>query len=240
MRIILVKISIDSLFKGKELPPQKKRVLAIGGVAFIVLLFISFLLSLSEGDDKANQDNNNNAIEQNAQTNNGASGSLQLPSSQRYDFESSGQVVGGGLESLLNDAPITNNNIGVNNDPFANMNGQGTTHEDEQALGPAPIPTEDDYDNQDDAPQELIAPQAPQAPASSQTSLYCDSYSTSAGAESQKAVLAFQGISASVITNKDGTYGLKLGPFKDAQLARDTFNELANKGLLQRCALIKQ
>lgn len=236
MRIILVKISIDSLFKGKELPPQKKRVLAIGGVAFIVLLFISFLLSLSEGDDKANQDNNNNAIEQNAQTNNGASGSLQLPSSQRYDFESSGQVVGGGLESLLNDAPSTNNNIGVNN-PFANMNGQGTTHEDEQALGPAPIPTEDDYDNQDDAPQELIVPQAP---ASSQTSLYCDSYSTSAGAESQKAVLAFQGISASVITNKDGTYGLKLGPFKDAQLARDTFNELANKGLLQRCALIKQ
>lgn len=237
MRIILVKISIDSLFKGKELPPQKKRVLAIGGVAFIVLLFISFLLSLSEGDDKANQANNNNAIEQNAQTNNDASGSLQLPSSQRYDFESSGQVVGGGLESLLNDAPSTNNNIGVNNDPFANMNGQGTTQE-EPALGPAPIPTEDDYDN-----QELIAPvapPAPQEPASSQTSLYCDSYSTSAGAESQKAVLAFQGISASVITNKDGTYGLKLGPFKDTQLARDTFNDLANKGLLQRCALIKQ
>lgn len=233
-----MRFSIDSLFKGKELPPHKKRVLAIGGVAFIVLLFISFLLSLTEDDNKTSPENTMTEAEQNAPVNNGASGSLQLPSSQRYDFESSSQVVGGGLESLLNDAPAQpKDDIGVNNNPFANMNGQGTTSNEEQALGPDPIPTDNDYDIQ----QQLEAStQEPSAPVVTKISLYCDSYSTSAAAESQKAVLAFQGVAASIITNQDGSYGLKIGPFDDDQKARATFNDLSNKGLLERCALIEQ
>lgn len=227
---------IDNLLNGKEMPPQKKRVLALGGIAFIVLLFVSFLLSLTEDDSKTPADNGSgNVVEQIPAS--GQDGSLKLPSSQRYDFENDGNHVGGGLESLLNDAPASPSDQGLNNDPFAGMKGDYSN--ESTVPGPAPLPTEDDYDETTlAAPQGQSAPQT--RPVAEKTMLFCDSYTTVAAAESQKAVLAFQGISASVIKNQDGSHGLQIGPFDKAEEARKTFNDLANKGLLQRCALIKQ
>ena len=67
--------------------------------------------------------------------------------------------------------------------------------------------------------------------------LYCDSFSSSQQAESQKAVLAFQGIVATVVQNQDGTYSLRIGPFASDDEARNTFYSLNERGVVQKCAL---
>ncbi|MDY2799633.1 MAG: SPOR domain-containing protein [Anaerobiospirillum succiniciproducens] len=220
-----------------NLPPQKKRVLAIGGIAFIVLLFVSFLLSLTE-DDGSNQTQEVVSQEANQPLELGSSGELQLPSSQRYDFENNVATNGGGIEDLLNDAPQTDDGpIGVDKSPFEN---QPNTQSPSQGLGPLPMPTEEEEALGDQQAQEQ-APEAPQAaPASTKAVLYCDSYTNAADAESQKAVLAFQGVTAQVVKNQDGTLGLKLGPFPSAERAREAFSFLADKGLLQQCGLIQE
>lgn len=220
-----------------NLPPQKKRVLAIGGIAFIVLLFVSFLLSLTE-DDGSNQTQEVVSQEANQPLEQGSSGELQLPSSQRYDFENNVATNGGGIEDLLNDAPQTDDGpIGVDKSPFEN---QPNTQSPSQGLGPLPMPTEEEDALGGQQAQEQ-APEAPQAdPASTKAVLYCDSYTNAADAESQKAVLAFQGVTAQVVKNQDGTLGLKLGPFPSAERAREAFSFLADKGLLQQCGLIQE
>ena len=220
-----------------NLPPQKKRVLAIGGIAFIVLLFVSFLLSLTE-DDGSNQTQQVVSQEANQPLEQGSAGELQLPSSQRYDFENNVATNGGGIEDLLNDAPHTDDGpIGVDKSPFEN---QPNTQSPSQGLGPLPMPTEEEEALGGQQAQEQ-APEAPQAaPASTKAVLYCDSYTNAADAESQKAVLAFQGVTAQVVKNKDGTLGLKLGPFPSAERAREAFSFLADKGLLQQCGLIQE
>lgn len=220
-----------------NLPPQKKRVLAIGGIAFIVLLFVSFLLSLTE-DDGSNQTQEVVSQEANQPLEQGSSGELQLPSSQRYDFENNVATNGGGIEDLLNDAPQTDDGpIGVDKSPFEN---QPNTQSPSQGLGPLPMPTEEEEALGEQQAQEQ-ATEAPQAaPASTKAVLYCDSYTNAADAESQKAVLAFQGVTAQVVKNQDGTLGLKLGPFPSAERAREAFSFLADKGLLQQCGLIQE
>ncbi len=214
-----------------NLPPEKKRVLAIGGIAFIILLFVSFLLSLTE-DDSSSQDNNANQaaqVEDQAQN-----GPLQLPSAHRYDFENNTQHEGGGLESLLNDAPESNSPIGVDKSPF---DSKPNTVDAPTAPGPLPVPDEDE----EPIYQTEVAPSAPvveEKPA--KAVLYCDSYASAADAETQKATLAFQGVTAKVVKNQDGTHGLKLGPFPSAQRAREAFTFLSDKGLLQQCGLIQE
>lgn len=202
-----------------QLPPHKKRVLAIGLVAFVVLLFISFLLSLLE-DEKPQEAT---SVQEQTQ------GSLQLnkpqiPSSQRYDFNQDNQQQGGGLEQFLNN----DQEIGVNNDPFANMNGQGTVQDDyNQNAGSEFGPVE----------EELSMPEPPAPPAQKQHTLYCDVYQTAQAAESQKAMLAFQGVSASVVQSGE-TYRLKIGPYPSNEAAKQAFNELGTKGLVKKCSLI--
>lgn len=208
-----------------QLPPQKKRVLAIGFVAFIVLLFVSFLLSLLEDDNTQAQ------VQQppeQAQT----QGSLQLnkpqvPSSQRYDFNQSNQQQGAGLEQLLNNEQ----EIGVNNDPFSGMNGQGT---EAPSYGPAPLPTPGQEESSGQVEEELSMPEAP---AQKQHTLYCDEYATPQEAESQKAMLAFQGVSATVVQS-GSAYRLKIGPYPSNEAAKKAFNELGTKHLVQKCSLI--
>ncbi len=234
-----MKFSLNSFLNGKEIPPQKKRVLAIGAVAFVVLIFASFLLSLVEDDDAAASNAANNAalgqpqqLDPNAT---GQSGQLQLPSNQRYDFAGGNQQSaqqGNGLENLLNDNALQPPaNVGVENDPFANMNGsrsevnQSVQQGSQQGFGPAPIP----------GPNDQAMPQpAPAAPAT----LFCDSFTLAQQAESQKAMLAFQGISATVVQNQDGGYSLRIGPMSSPDEARQLFYSLSEKGLVQKCALV--
>ncbi len=234
-------MSLGSQFNFKDLPPKKKRVLALGGAAFVVLLFVSFLLSLSE-DDRAQPAGASNADSPAEQT----SSSPRAPNEHVYDFEQGQtQSQGGALEDLLTSpqpqapqeqpAPL-----GPNNDPFAQMGGSrdaistnpGASAEDleqvfnqgsREALGPAPIPQE---------------PQEPQA--APQSVLICDSFSDADSAESKKAILAFQGMASSVVHNQDGTYSLKLGPYDSAERGRSVFADLSGKGLLERCALVTQ
>lgn len=213
-----------------NLPPQKKRVLAIGGIAFIVLLFVSFLLSLTEDDSSSEQNNTNQATQVEEQSQNG---SLQLPSAHRYDFENNNQHDGGGIESLLNDAPAANTPIGVDKSPF---DSQPNTEPASPAPGPLPVPDEEEAYQPQPAPAPAPAPEAKPAKAV----LYCDSFASAAEAETQKATLAFQGVTAHVVKNQDGTHGLKLGPFPSADRAREAFTFLSDKGLLQQCGLIQE
>ena len=155
-RRFLVKFSIDSLLNGRELPPQKKRVLAIGGNFLIVLLFARFLLSLSEEVFTPRNDVANALAQTELKTNlppkmgpktqnpregPGQKGTLTLPSSQRIDFNQGQPQQGQGLESL----PEDNAPIGENNDPFVNMN--GSRDEDNHSVPgycTAEIPTPED------------------------------------------------------------------------------------------------
>lgn len=234
-----MKFSIDSFLKGRELSPQRKRVLAIGFIACIVLLFASFLLSLTEGE-KDSQNNVASAIAQPELNTNltqntepslgtdasGQTGTLQIPSAQRYDFAQGQNQGTPGLENLLND----NAPIGENNDPFANMNGSRDAvnqSAQQQAQAPAAAPT-----------QEAPAQEAPATSANVPShTLYCDSFSSAQEAESQKAVLAFQGIVATVVLNQNGSYSLRLGPYGSDDEARSTFYQLNEKGVVQSCAL---
>ena len=238
-----MKFSLNSFLNGKEIPPQKKRVLAIGAVAFVVLIFASFLLSLIEDSDSV--DNNNVANNVNNAVNGqqqqvdynatGQTGQLQLPSNQRYDFAGGNQQnaqQGNGLENLLNDnalQPPANVNVGIENDPFANMN--GSRHEvnqsAQQGFGPAPIPGPNDQSMQ----------QQPET--SAPATLFCDSFTLAQQAESQKAMLAFQGISATVVQNQEGGYSLRIGPMNSPDEARQLFYSLSEKGLVQKCALVE-
>ena len=66
---------------------------------------------------------------------------MQLPCSQRYDFNQGQPQQGQGLESLLDD----NAPIGENNDPFANMNcSRDEVNHSVPGYGPADIPTTED------------------------------------------------------------------------------------------------
>lgn len=235
-------MSQGSMSKIKELPPQKKRVLALGGTAFIVLIFVSFLFSLSEEPKQAPQEQG--TLQLTEQAPQGKQGEIALPRTpdeKRYDFEHGAEPApSGGLEDLLN-APANEltpqepqGTVDVTQDPFANMNGtrdelpskpqiidEPATSGEREALGPAPIPTEPE----------------PVAPAPN-TVLICDSFNSAQDAETKKALLAFQGKASTVLRNQDGTFSVRLGPFDSADQARLVFNELSTKGMLSRCALI--
>lgn len=243
-----MKFDFSSLLANfADMPPQKKKVLSIGGIAFVVLLFVSFLLSLTEGDDKnAQTQQPTQQVAQQGHTQ-GTIQAPQQPNSQIFDYTQGQNQQGGGLESLLNDAPNTNNaqaqqNQINTNDPFANFQqsrpqvqppqvpaDNQQMHPDQQgqgmASGPLPIPTNNAPDQQ--APAQKAG-----------ATLFCDSFKTNGEAESQKAILAFQGVSAAVVSNNDGTFRLKIGPFDTADKARSLFSDLSNKGLLKRCSLI--
>ncbi len=75
-----------------------------------------------------------------------------------------------------------------------------------------------------------------QQPTSTKASLYCGSYPSSAKAEEQKAIMAFQGLSSTVVRYK-GVYSLKLGPYKNRDRAKAAFNDLDAKGLVTECSL---
>lgn len=235
-----LKFDLSSLLANfADMPPQKKKVLGIGGIAFIVLLFVSFLLSLTEGDN-SNTANNQAQNQNSQQVTQGTIQTPHQPNSQIFDYTQGHNQQGGGLESLLNDSPNSNaqaqpqNQVNTSN-PFAGFqNQQSTTPQNNpnNAAGPLPIP------DANSATTESTSQPQQQPQQASGSTLFCDSFKTSGEAESQKAILAFQGISAAVVSNNDGSFRLKIGPLESADKARSLFNDLAQKGLVKRCSLI--
>ena len=75
-----------------------------------------------------------------------------------------------------------------------------------------------------------------QQPTSTKATLYCGSYPSSAKAEEQKAIMAFQGLSSTVVRHND-VYSLKLGPYKNRDRAKAVFKDLDAKGLVTECSL---
>lgn len=242
---VIVKLNTGSLLDFREMSPQKKRMLALGGIVLIALLFASFLLSLNEDSERLKQGEDlnsafstngsnssqgemNNGAQQGQNGQNGQTGVLRLPTAQQYDFNQNNQQQGPGLESLLQD----NAPIGPNNDPFANMHGNR-----DEVNQSAP-----NYDNSEvlQAPLPSVAESKPAvaAPVNQKNTLYCDSFSTSQQAETQKAIMAFQGVVATIVQNQNGTYSLRIGPFANSDEARSVFYSLNKKGMVQKCALL--
>lgn len=206
----------------KKFTPKQQRLIGIGLGVFFLLLFVSLLLSLVDGDEQQRIE----VLEQPQ-----SEGSLQLqqpqmPSSQRYDFNHDPASQGSGLEDLLNN----DQELIVSNDPFASMQGgEGPA----PTYGPAPLPTAEE-EAAGTVTEELTMPE-PQT--NTTYSLFCDEFNSNQEAESQKAMLAFQGISTSIV-EKNGKYRLKLGPYGNPENARNAFNDLGNKGLIKKCTLI--
>ena len=66
--------------------------------------------------------------------------------------------------------------------------------------------------------------------------LYCGNFSSSAKAEEQKALMAFQGLSSQVVKH-GSSYMLKLGPYKSRDAAKKVFSRLDADGLVSECSL---
>lgn len=200
--------------------PRQKKIVAIAAVLLIVLIFVSFLLSLSGGDDKAEGSSAHSAAAQSTQQ----SGELQIPASQRYDYS-----------NMLNEPQDSAPAAEQNQNPFAGMkpeNGSLPAPAPATAQGqvqPAPVPTTD-----------KSAAGAQQAAGAQSTSrqavLFCGSFASAKEAESQKALIAFQGI-VSEVQPRSGAYTLMIGPFPNREEARVVFGNLADKGLVSECSL---
>lgn len=252
-----MKLNKGSLLNFQEMSPQKKRMLAFGGIALIALLFASFLLSLNEDSERlkqgedlkgafsSNEFNGSKGAANGAQQgdgDNGQTGVLRLPTAQQYDFNRGNQQQGPGLESLLQD----NTPIGPNNDPFASMNGnrnevnQSSPNNSGNQMGQA---LDTVHGELQQGTIDLSSTQSPAtansaASLNQKNTLYCDNFGTSKQAETQKAIMAFQGIIATIVQNQDGTYSLRIGPFANSNEARSVFYTLNEKGMVQKCALL--
>ena len=205
--------------------PRQKKIVAIAAVLLIVLIFVSFLLSLSGGDDKAEGSSAQNTAAQSTQQ----SGELQIPASQRYDYS-----------NMLNEPQDSAPAAEQNENPFAGMkpdNGSLPAPAPAAApdqVQPAPVPTVDQ--NAAGAQQAGSAQPAGAQSASRQAVLFCGSFASAKEAESQKALIAFQGI-VSEVQPRSGAYTLMIGPFPNREEARVVFGNLADKGLVSECSL---
>lgn len=221
-----------------KLSPQHKKPLAIGAVIVIVLVFAGFLLSLTSGSKSTAESAASGTTA--AAQNQGTSGELQVPASQRYDYA-----------NLLNDPseeaiPLVQPE--ASDDPFAGMKNQTPARTTPQvqppqielpSAAPAPAPAQDPYyagsqGSSSAVPQPEPQPQAVQTPR--RAIMYCDSFSTAQDAETQKAMIAFQGIVATVVPQGQ-TYSLRIGPFPNREAGRQVFSILSDKGLVRQCAL---
>ncbi|MBO8415429.1 MAG: SPOR domain-containing protein [Proteobacteria bacterium] len=201
--------------------PRQKKIVAVAAVLLIVLIFVSFLLSLSGGDDKAEGSSAHSEAAQSTQQ----SGELQIPASQRYDYS-----------NMLNEPQQPAPAAEQNQNPFAGMkpeNGSLPSPAPAPAPGtqvqPAPVPATDHS-------AAGAQPAAGAQSASRQAVLFCGSFASAKEAESQKALIAFQGI-VSEVQPRSGAYTLMIGPFPNREEARVVFGNLADKGLVSECSL---
>lgn len=202
---------------GLKIGPRQKKIIAIAAVAAIVLIFVSFLLSLSS-DKEETAGGQSTAVQ--TESNVGSSGELQIPTSQRYDYA-----------NLLNEPEDAQQGPSPADDPFAHMKEQSTA---EPEAWEAPTAQGNAGEASSSAQGEITPPAAQGAGV--QAVLFCDSFPSSGDAESQKARIAFQGV-ASEIVQRQGAYSLRIGPFANRDAARAMFGSLADKGLVRECSL---
>ena len=196
-----------------DLDERKKRILAIAGVATVVLLFVSFLVSLTTGSD----DNSNAAVQTSEEItleDNSHDTSVKVPASVRYSYDAQ-------PESDMSSGTIEPDTVDQNQDPFANMNSSENT---EQA---APVQQESDLAPGIEEQKQFLS------------YLYCGSFDSDGAAQQEKAKIAFAGIISTVASYK-GTLTLKIGPFNNRDEARAKFHSLSEKGLLSTCELVDE
>ena len=198
-----------------DLDERKKRILAIAGVATVVLLFVSFLVSLTTGGD----DNSSAAVQTSEEItleDNSHNTPVKVPASVRYSYDAQPES-----ESDMSTGTIEPDTVDQNQDPFANMNSSENT---EQA---APVQQESDLAPGIEEQKQFLS------------YLYCGSFDSDGAAQQEKAKIAFAGIISTVASYK-GTLTLKIGPFNNRDEARAKFHSLSEKGLLSTCELVDE
>ncbi len=236
--------------KGPQLKlgPRHKKLFAIAGAMALLVIFASFLLSLSGGGQEAQTPPAADPAA--AAAPDQAQGSLtpptqQVPAAERFDYANllnqPENVPAAGAEGNPENAALGTQGTlpAPGSDPFAAVRNPQT--EPEAGSEPAPEAAQPAAPQPGDGSAEILtANPAPHpavtTPAAPQAVLYCDNFSTANEAESRKAQIAFQGLS-SAVTAKDGGYTLAVGPFPDREAARKAFAMLADKGLAQQCSL---
>lgn len=200
-----------------NLDDRKKRILTIAGVAAVIVIFASFLLSLSDDKEEITSSTTDTIeLEQNVDTN-------KVPASVRYDFDNDASVDNaqeqGSLADMLNDEDSTSN--------------QDTSIDSTQGqIENTPAPTEN-------ASESLAPGIDTSVNVEAKAYLYCDEFSSKEKAQEAKAKIAFLGVISNVDTYNN-KISLKIGPFESRDKARAKFQELNSKALVSTCTLIDE
>ncbi len=180
-----------------------------------------------------------------------------IPAKQKFDYQGQLNTNVGPQDTA--DAPITapaplttqENTDAVpafDEDPFASSTNNAQPQMAPQRVEPQPVaqpqtqvaPQPQAVPQVQQAPAQQVAPTAPAKPQATTTSskamLYCGSFSSQSKAEEQKALMAFQGIQSTVVKH-NGSFMLKLGPYKSRDAARQAFSKVDATGLVSECSL---
>ena len=199
-----------------NLDDRKKRILTIAGVAAVIVIFASFLLSLSDDKEDIPSDNVQSIeLEPSADTN-------KVPASIRYDYDNDSIIDNtqdqASLADMLND----------DSTPISDANVDSTQGQ----IQSTPANTQ--------SAKETLAPGInPSINAQTKAYLYCDEFASKAKAQEAKAKIAFLGIISNVDTYNN-KISLKIGPFESRDKARAKFQDLNSKALVGTCTLIDE
>ncbi len=187
---------------------------------------------------------------------------VQIPAKQKFDYQgqNSNATANVGPQQaadapITTPAPLTLQNDpdavpALDEDPFASDSNNSNA---QPQLAPQPVqPQVAPQETQKvTPPQPQVVPQTKKTPAqettpvatpkpqvttSTKAALYCGSFSSQSKAEEQKALMAFQGLQSTVVKH-NGSYTLKLGPYKSRDVARQAFSKVDATGLVSECSL---
>lgn len=199
-----------------NLDDRKKRILTIAGVAAVIVIFASFLLSLSDDKEEiTSNDTETIELEQNVDTN-------KVPASIRYDFNNDGN-----MDNTQDQASLTDM---LNDDTTAIQDTSVDSTQGQIQSAPA---------NTENATENLAPGIEPSIDKKTQAYLYCDEFASKEKAQEAKAKIAFLGVISNVDTYNN-KISLKIGPFENRDKARAKFQDLNSKALVGTCTLIDE
>lgn len=245
-------------------PEQRKEIIKRGIFGIVGVILVAYAVSFLGGgsnedatqQNAKSQDNSSDTIaldtksllEDDAQDSKPAT--VPIPAKQKFDYQgqanSATADVGPQMAAdapITAPAPLTSQDApdavpALDDDPFAS-----SSNNVQPQLAPQPAPQPQVKQSQvapqvQQTPAQEIAPAVtqPQATTSAKAVLYCGSFSSQNKAEEQKALMAFQGLQSNVVKH-NGSFTLKLGPYKSRDVARQAFSKVDATGLVSECSL---
>ena len=231
-------------------PEQRKEIIKRGIFGIVGVILVAYAVSFLGGGS------NDEAAQQSAKSQTNSSDTIALdtkslleddaqgsqpaaapiPAKQKFDYQGQANSATADVgPQMAADAPIT-------------TPAPLTSQDDPDAV---PALDEDPFASSSNNAQPQVAPQVqqtpaqdttaavtpkPQAPVSTKAVLYCGGFSSQSKAEEQKALMAFQGLQSTVVKH-NGSFTLKLGPYKSRDAARQAFSKVDATGLVSECSL---